>query len=215
MPIKIVLVDDHKLVREGLQALIEKDHRMEVIGEAEDGRTAVKMVLELLPDVVVIDISMPGLNGVDATRQIISAIPKIKVIALSVNSSKRFVKEMFKAGAKAYLVKDCAFEELRLAINTVIENHTYLSPCISDVVIEDYTANSSGTNKQKLPSLTQREREVLQLIVEGHSTKEIASHLYVSVNTIDVHRRNIMNKLKVNNLAQLIKYTIQEELTFS
>ena len=213
MSIKIILADDHKIVRDGLRSLLEKHSGMEVIAEAADGRNALKLVRELKPDVIVMDITMPDLNGIEATRQITSGYPDVKVIALSVHSDKRFVLGMLQAGATGYLLKDCAFEELADAIRAVVETHTYLSPEISDIVIKDYVCQSFAPNRAATSSLTTREREVLQLMAEGSATKTIASTLNVSVKTVETHRLHIMNKLNTRSVAELTKYAIREGLT--
>ena len=213
MSVKIILADDHGIMREGLRALLEKQSGMEVIAEAEDGRTTVDLAHELKPDVVVIDISMPDLNGIDATRQIISASPHIKVIALSMHSDRKFVREMLAAGASGYLLKDSAFEELGSALGAVINNQTYLSPKIADTVVRDYLGKIDTRESRTSPSLTHREREVLQLLAEGRTTKEIASKLCVSIKTIETHRKQIMEKVGLNSVAELTKYAIREGLT--
>jgi len=186
---------------------------MKVIAEAENGRETIKLAKELQPNVVIMDISMPDLNGIDATREIVNSIPGIKVIALSMHSDRRFVSGMLSSGASGYLLKDCAFEELAKAIKTVVNDHTYLSPMISDIVVKSYiTKTSSDATPDCAPSLTAREREMLQLMAEGMTAKEIASHLYVSVKTVETHRRNIAQKLNINRSAELIKYAIREGL---
>lgn len=213
MSVKIILADDHRIMREGLRALLEQQSGMEIIAEAEDGRTTVDLAHELKPDVVVIDISMPDLNGIDATRQIISAAPHIKVIALSMHSDRKFVREMLSAGASGYLLKDSAFEELGTALAAVLNNQTYLSPKIADTVVRDYLGKIDTTESRTSPSLTHREREVLQLLAEGRTTKEIASKLCVSIKTIETHRKQIMEKVGLNSVAELTKYAIREGLT--
>jgi DNA-binding NarL/FixJ family response regulator len=213
MSVKIILADDHRIMREGLRALLEQQSGMEIIAEAEDGRTTVDLAHELKPDVVVIDISMPDLNGIDATRQIISAAPHIKVIALSMHSDRKFVREMLSAGASGYLLKDSAFEELGNALAAVISNQTYLSPKIADTVVRDYLGKIDTRESKPSPALTHREREVLQLLAEGRTTKEIASKLCVSIKTIETHRKQIMEKVGLNSVAELTKYAIREGLT--
>ncbi len=213
MSVKIILADDHRIMREGLRALLEQQSGMEIIAEADDGRTTVDLAHELKPDVVVIDISMPDLNGIDATRQIISAVPHIKVIALSMHSDRKFVREMLSAGASGYLLKDSAFEELGTALAAVLNNQTYLSPKIADTVVRDYLGKIDTTESRTSPSLTHREREVLQLLAEGRTTKEIASKLCVSIKTIETHRKQIMEKVGLNSVAELTKYAIREGLT--
>jgi DNA-binding NarL/FixJ family response regulator len=186
---------------------------MKVIAEAVNGREAVEMAQQTSPDVIIMDINMPDLSGIEATRQVIATLPKVKVIALSIYSETRFVANMLKAGASGFLPKDCPFEELVQAINAVVANHTYLSPSIASAVIEDYVAKISSTDSSAFSVLTAREREVLQLIAEGWSTKSIASHLHVSVKTVETHRRQIMDKLNLRSIAELTKYAIQEGLT--
>jgi DNA-binding NarL/FixJ family response regulator len=213
MSIKIILADDHRIMREGLRALLEKEAGIEVIAEADNGRTTVELSRELNPDVVVIDIGMPDLNGIDATRQIVSESPAVKVIALSMHSDRKFVREMLSAGASGYLLKDSAFEELGTALSTVINNQTYLSPKIADTVVKDYLGKIETKESKLSPALTKREREVLQLIAEGKTTKDIASQLYVSIKTIETHRKQIMDKVGLNSVAELTKYAIREGLT--
>ena len=213
MSVKIILADDHRIMREGLRALLEREAGIEVIAEADNGRTTVELSRELNPDIVVIDIGMPDLNGIDATRQIVSDVPAVKVIALSMHSDKKFVREMLSAGASGYLLKDSAFEELGTALTTVINNQTYLSPKIADTVVKDYLGKVELKESKVSPSLTKREREVLQLIAEGKTTKDIASHLYVSIKTIETHRKQIMDKVGLNSVAELTKYAIREGLT--
>ena len=213
MCVRILIVDDHQIVREGLISLINKQPDMEVVGEAEDGRSAVKLVNKLKPDVVVMDISMPDLNGIEATKQILSEDPDVKVVGLSIHSDRRFITRMLTAGAKGYLLKDCAFDELALAINSVYQKNLYLSPKITGVVVENILQNESSQVPSKLNLLTVREREVLQLLAEGKSTKHIANDLHLSVKTIDTHRQNLMKKLDIINIANLVKFAIREGLT--
>lgn len=213
MKVRILIADDHKIVRDGLRALLEKQAGMEVIAEAENGRKAVRLARELCPDIVIIDIGMPDLNGIDAARQIIAEVDQVKIIALSMHSDKRFVAQMFKAGASAYLLKDCAFEELAQAVDIVVAGQTYLSPEIAGPVMEDYVRHLTTTDSSGFSVLTAREREVLQLLAEGKATKEVAAQLHVSIKTIETHRQQIMNKLKVRSLADLTKYAIREGLT--
>lgn len=213
MGIKIILADDHKIIREGLKALLEKQEGMEVIAEAQDGISTVRLTKRLLPDIVIMDIGMPDMNGIDATRSIISETQGVKIIALSIHSDRRFVLEMLKAGASGYLLKDSAFEELALAINTVISGQPYLSPKITDVVIKEYIHTIPKNEESAFTTLSKREREVLQLIAEGKSTKQIASYLNVSVKTIETHRQQIMEKLNIHSIAELTKYAIKEGIT--
>jgi DNA-binding NarL/FixJ family response regulator len=213
MSIRILLVDDHKITRQGLRSLLEKQQDMEVVGEAEDGRTAVSLVRELVPSVVIMDVSMPDLNGMEATRQIIAQSPDVKIIALSMHSDMLFVTEMLKSGASGYLLKDCAFEELARAIQAVVAGKTYLSPSISGVVVDDYLHRLSKADFSDSEVLTDREREVLQLMAEGKSTKQIALKLHISVKTVETHRRQMMKKLDIHTVAELTKYAIRKGLT--
>ena len=186
---------------------------MEVIAEAENGRMAVQLVRKCLPEVVVIDIGMPDLNGIEATRQILAHNPEVKVVALSMHSAKRFVVEMLRAGSSGYLLKDCAFEELAVAIRTVITNKIYVSSGISDMVIKEYVNSLSKKEFSAASILTPREREVLQLLAEGRTTKQIANILKVSVKTIETYRHQIMHKLNLHSIAELTKYAIREGIT--
>jgi len=213
MSTRILLADDHKITRQGLRSLLEKQQDMEVVAEAEDGRAAERLVEELLPDVVIMDISMPDLNGMEATRWIVGKFPDVKVIALSMHSDASFVTEMLRSGAAGYLLKDCAFEELTRAIRTVMDDKTYLSPSISGVVVEDYLHRLSKADFSDSEVLTDREREVLQLMAEGSSTKQIAVKLHVSVKTVETHRRQIMSKLDIHTVAELTKYAVRKGLT--
>lgn len=213
MIVKLIIADDHKIVRDGLRALIERQPSMKVVAEASNGITTVKLAKQFLPDIVIMDIGMPDLNGIDATRKIMEETKGVKVIALSMHSDRRFVIEMLKAGASGYLLKDSAFEELTVAINTVLAGQPYLSPKITDVVLKEYVHKLPGNKPSVFSILTSREREVLQLIAEGKSTKEIASILNISIKTVDTHRQQIMDKLNIHSIAELTKYAIREGLT--
>ncbi|MCP4608674.1 MAG: response regulator transcription factor [Planctomycetes bacterium] len=213
MSISILIAEDHAIVREGLRSLIEKQPDMEIVCEAEDGREAVDRVRELLPDLVIMDITMPNLNGVEATRQIINEFPQIKVIALSIHSNRRFVADMLGAGATGYILKECLFDELVQAIQAVAAGESYLSSRITGVVVDDYVKRLATVADSPLSSLTNREREVLQLIAEGKTTKQIALDLHVSNKTIEANRRQIMEKLDVHSIAELTKYAVREGLT--
>ena len=213
MSIRVLLADDHQMLRDALRSMLESEGQLEVVGEAGDGRTAVSMARTLATDIIVMDITMPDLNGVEATRQIVSESPQTKVIILSVHSEQHFVSEVLKAGASGYLLKDCGFEEVNSAITTVISGEAYLSPRITTVVRDDYLQHLTRSDTASPPALTAREREVLQLIAEGNSTKEIAYSLNVSVKTIEAHRQRIMEKLNLRSVADLTKYAIREGLT--
>jgi len=213
MSVKILLADDHGIIRQGLHSLLEKQPDMEVVAEAKDGRMALDLVQELLPDIVIMDVTMPNLNGVDATRQIVDRFPEVKVIALSIHSNRRFITDMLKAGASGYILKECLFDELVRAIRTVTTDSIYLSPRITSIVIDDYV-NIMPDDKVSISSiLTEREREVLQLLAEGKSTKQIALALHVSTKAIEANRRQIMEKLDIHSVAELTKYAVREGLT--
>jgi len=213
MSIRILLADDHRLVRQGLRSLIEKCSGMEVVAEAEDGREAVRRAREEQPDVIIMDIDMPGLNGMEATRQVIAALPGVRVIALSMHSDKRFVRGMLEAGAAGFLLKDCAFDELDTAIRTVASKKAYLSPGISGTVLQDYLGRAVSDKPSAFSLLTAREREVLQLYAEGSTTREIADRLCLSVKTVETHRQRIMEKLEIRSVAEMTKYAVREGLT--
>ena len=213
MGIRILLADDHKIVREGIRSLLEKQQDIEVVAEAQDGRQTLTLVGELLPKVVVVDVAMPGLNGIETTRRIVHGYPGTSVIALSMHADRRLVGSMLAAGASGYLLKDCAFEELANAIRAVAAGRTYLSSRIVDVMVRDYFASHDRFVSSTPSALTGRESEVLQLLAEGSTAKEIASELQVSTKTIETHRERIMQKLNVHSVAQLTKYAIREGLT--
>ena len=213
MVTKVLIADDHQIVRQGLRTLLEKEHDLKVVAEAEDGRSTVRLARETQPEVIIMDVAMPDLNGIEATRQIVSELPKAKVIALSMYADRRFVVNMLKAGASGYLLKDCAFEELTRAIRAVLAHKTYLSPGVSDIVVKDYMTGGSALEPSVFSVLTPREREVLQLMSEGKSTNQIAYCLHVSVKTIETHRQQVMHKLKMHSVAELTKYAIREGLT--
>ncbi|MBI5409564.1 MAG: response regulator transcription factor [Nitrospirae bacterium] len=213
MSLRIILADDHKIMREGLRTLLEKQDDFLIIAEAGNGRTTVKLAEEHNPDLVVMDTVMPDLNGIEATRQIIARNPKIKIIALSMHSDKQFVMQMLKAGASGYILKDCAFKELVYAIQSVVDGYIYLSPRINTILLKERVFEHKEVNASAFAALSNREREVLQLIAEGRSTKEIAETLFVSVKTIETHRQQIMSKLNIHSIAGLTKYAIREGLT--
>lgn len=209
---RILIVDDHGIVREGLKSLIEQQSEMKVIGEAKDGNMAIQLTKDLSPDVVIMDVSMPNLNGVEATKYILRQKPDMKVIILSMHTDSNIVKESLKAGASGYVLKSYLFDELLNALKAVEANGYYLSPRITGVVIENYRTEEVPDDTQP-PKLTTRERQILQLIAEGKTVKEIARMLHVSSKTADANRRQIMNKLNIFNIADLTKYAIREGLT--
>ena len=213
MSIKALLVDDHGIIRQGLRSLLAEQPDIEVVAEAEDGRKAVALVREFLPDIVIMDITMPNLNGVEATKKITAEFPKTKVVALSIHSNRRFVSDMLKAGACGYILKEGLFDDLVQAINVVMDGGTYLSPQITDVVVDDYVKRLSSENELKPTVLSSREHEVLQLLAEGKTSKQIALELHVSNKTIEANRRQIMDKLNMYSVAELTKHAIREGLT--
>lgn len=214
MAIRMILADDHKIMRKGLISLLKDLPDIEVVGEAEEGREAIHLARELNPDIIIMDVTMPSLNGMEATRQLISEMQGLNVIALSMHRESRFVVGMLEAGAKGYLLKDCDFEELIQAIRTVAKGRTYLSPEISDIVVEGLVNSlEQGRLPSPTSSLTPREREVMQLLAEGFGTREIAERLYVSVKTVESHRQNIMQKLNLKSLPELTKFALREGIT--
>jgi len=213
MATRILLADDHRIVTDGLRDLLDNQPEMAVVGVADNGRSAVELARKVKPDVIVMDINMPDLNGIEAARQIVACDSQARVIALSMHSDSRMVGEMLKAGALGYLLKDCAFTELTQAIKIVMKDQLYLSPGITDVVVEDYVRKIGNSNPSAFCTLTDREREVLQLLAEGKSTKQIASALHLSVKTIETHRQQIMARLNIYSVAELTKYAIREGLT--
>lgn len=209
-PISIVIADDHTIVREGLMKLLKEETGLEVIGEARDGREAVNMVQRLKPDIVIMDIAMPKLNGIEATRQIKQAQADTKIIVLSMHDHGRYIRELLGLGVSGYLLKNAASKDIVKAVKSAIKGDTYLSPSISSRVIEDYVGmNKKSLEEELYDKLSNREREVFQMMVEGSSTKKIAETLFVSPSTVKSHRSNIMEKLKMDNLSQLIQYAIQ------
>jgi len=213
MAVKVLLADDHKMMREGLRAMLDSLPDVEVIAEAEDGQQALELAHRLKPDMVVMDVAMPKLNGMEATRRIKADLPKIKILALSMHSDRQFVVGMLRAGASAYLLKDCAFRELATAIREVSAGKSFLAPNVADQVVEEFNRPSSGSSQPSLAQLTSREREILQLIAEAKTSKEISSMLHISVKTVYTHRRNIMEKTKAKNLAQLTRMAIRDGIT--
>ncbi|MBN1475196.1 response regulator transcription factor [Candidatus Sumerlaeota bacterium] len=213
MRARVILADDHQMMREGLRTVLEQQSGVEVVGEADDGRGALRMVEELAPHVVVMDVGMPELNGIEATRQITSKHPAVKVVALSIHCDRRYVLEMLEAGASAYVVKEAAASDLIDAIHAVMRNRKYLSPQITDVVVDSYVEMRIPIETAASTALGPREREVLQLLAEGHTSSAIASKLHISVSTVETHRRNIMRKLDLHSVAELTKYAIREGLT--
>jgi len=213
MSVHVLLADDHKIVRDGLRTLLETQGSMSVVAEAENGLKTIQLAGELQPHVIIMDISMPGVNGIDATRKITSDLPGTKVIALSMHADRHIIIGMLEAGASGYLLKDCAFEELVTAIQTVLSDHTYLSPTIADILVRNYVRKPPGISEAAPSALTPREKELLQLLAEGKTAKQIATALGISIKTVETHRRNITQKLGTGSVADLIKYAIREGLT--
>jgi DNA-binding NarL/FixJ family response regulator len=211
--IKLMIVDDHAIVREGLRGLLEKEPDMEVAGEACNGLEAVKLAKELQLDVIIMDVNMPCMNGIEATRRILAANRDVRVLALSLESDRRFIVEVLEAGAKGYVLKDAFFAELATAIRTVADGDTYLGPRITEMIIKDYLQRIPEKLPLTFTSLTTRERELIQLIADGKNTKEIASMFGTSIKTIEVHRHNIMKKLHLYSIAELTKYAVREGLS--
>lgn len=213
MSLKLLVVDDHAIFLEGLKGLLEKEPDMAVVGEAGNGADAVRLAHELQPDVVILDISMPGMNGIEATRRIVAELPGTRVLILSMESDRRFVVEALGAGALGYVMKESVYAELANAIRTVGDNETYLGPRITELIIKDYLQRIPDQLPLTFSSLTTREREIIQLIADGQNSKEIAHQFGVSIKTVEVHRHNIMKKLDLNSVASLTKYALREGLT--
>ena len=209
----ILLVDDHQMMRDGLRAVLEKESDLHVSGEAADGRTALELCSTLHPDVVVMDIGMPGLNGIEATRQVTTHHPRTRVVALSMNADRRYVHAMFEAGAWAYLVKSSASDELIRAIRAVAHDEKYVSPTVASAVLDTFVTGPRAQQHDPRSELSPREREVLQLLAEGMTSKEIAAKLDLAVSTIETHRKQIMAKLELRSVAELTKFAIRTGIT--
>jgi two-component system, NarL family, response regulator NreC len=210
--IRIFLADDHTILREGIRSLLENESDMEVVGEAEDGHQAVKMVRQIKPDVVLMDIAMPRLNGLEATSQIKKLIPDSKILILTMHDNEEYIRKALASGAMGYILKDAAARELMDAIRAVYRGEAVLSPAVTRLVIEDYLR--WGDLKPEVPQddLSEREREILQLIAEGNTNKQIAEILCISIKTVQAHRSNLMNKLDLHDRGELIKYAIQKKI---
>lgn len=209
MSIRILLVDDHELMRQGLRSILERDSELQVVGEAEGGRQAVELAAKLSPDVVVMDVVMEDMNGIEATRQIRAACPGARVIALSSHSDARYVNNILDAGACGYVLKANAYDDLRRAIAAAVRGKSYLCPDVTAAVV----GGSHPTSEHPTEPLSPREREVLQLLAEGLSSPEIAKKLFIATTTVETHRRNIVRKLNLHSVADLTKYAIREGLT--
>ena len=213
MSIRIVLCDDHQIIREGLRSLLDKQRDMAVVGEGTNGHDAIRLATDCTPGVMVMDVAMPHLNGIGAARRLREDFPALKILALSMHSDKHFVTGMLEAGASGYMLKDCAFSELANAIRTLVTGGIYISPRIAGNVLHEFAQRARPTRKAPRIELTTREKEILQLIAEGNSTKKISSALHVSIKTVETHRQHIMQKVGVHNVASLTKYAIREGLT--
>ncbi len=207
---KVLLVDDHKMMRDGLRAILEREG-IDVVGEASTGHEAIALAQRLKPNIIIMDITMPDLNGIDATRRLVAERHGVKVIALSVNSDRRYVLAMIEAGAVGYLLKNAASDELVQAVRTVSGDLTYVSPAIAGVLVDSRLSPTPQTRPDR--PLSPRERQVLQLLAEGKSSKDIASRLELAVPTVETHRRQIMDKLNLRTIAELTKYAIREGIT--
>jgi DNA-binding NarL/FixJ family response regulator len=212
MKTRVVLVDDHEILREALRMILHSESNIEVVGEASNGREALDLARDLQPDVMVLDIGMPDMNGIEATAAIVARSPNVKVIALSTHSDRRFVAEMIRAGASGYVVKNAASTELLRAIRAVSQGQAYLCPQVAAAVMREATQDPQRGEPQQ-SALTRREREVLKLLAEGQRTAGIAVRMHLAPTTVDVHRRNIMRKLDLHNVAELTKYALREGLT--
>jgi len=210
---RIVIAEDHTILREGLRALLSSQEHLEVVGEAGDGREAIRQVEELTPDLILMDLSMPKMNGVEAIREIRRRVPETRILALTVHKAEEFILEVLQAGADGYIPKDASSNELMMAIKSVLLGKRYLSPSVSNVVIEGYL-ESRRTSESITPwdKLTKREREILKLIAEGHKNKEIADFLCISVKTVEKHRANLMKKLDLHSAAALTAYAMERGL---
>lgn len=213
MGIRIIIADDHKIIRDGLRSMIEAQEGMIVVGEADNGRAAVELCHKLAPDIIIMDISMPDLNGIEAAHRLRTDGLNVKLLALSMHSDSRYIFGMLNAGASGYLSKECAFEEVALAIRALARGYTYLSPSITGGVVEECVRSIAANEDHSPPVLTGREREVLQMLAEGKSVKEIALSLNVSGKTVETYRQHIMEKLNIHTIAGLTKYAIKEGLT--
>ncbi len=208
--IRVLIADDHTIVREGIRRILSETPGIEVAGEATDGREAVDHAADLKPDVVVLDLSMPGLHGLEALRQITRRLPKTRVLVLSMHKNDAYVLKALQAGASGYILKDCAAEDIASAIRAVHAGEYFLSPSISRVVIEEFLRSSRpAVGQTPYENLTEREREVFQLLAEGLRNHEIAKRLHVSVKTVETHRAHILQKLGLGNIAELVKYAIE------
>jgi len=210
--IRIMLVEDHTMVREALRTVLEQDKGMQVVAEVGDGETALRMADELAPDVIVMDIALPGQSGIEVTRRLTAAHPEIKVLALSTYLDRRIVQQMLDVGARGYIVKSAAGAELKQGIRSVVDGHSYLCPQVTALVTDSLRSRRSPSGDPDDLPLSRREVQVATLLAEGKSAPEIANELHISPSTVDVHRRNLMRKLKLHNVVDLTKYAIRTGL---
>jgi len=206
--IRILLADDHAVVRQGFKMILDAQPDMEIVGEAANGREAVDLAEQLRPDVVVMDVAMPELNGIEATRRLASSVPHARVVALSMHKDSVYVREILRAGARGYLLKDSGAADLVAAIHAVASGESYLSPAVSNAVLDDYRRHVTNP----IDLLTSREREVLQLLAESKTNKEIAGVLNLSVYTVEAHRGRIMEKLNLHSIGELVRFAVRNGL---
>jgi DNA-binding NarL/FixJ family response regulator len=206
----VLVAEDHTIVRKGICSLIDGKADIQVVGEAEDGREAIEKAEALTPDVVLMDITMPHLNGLEATRQIKKRCPQVKILALTMYTNEEYILQIIQAGASGYVIKQAAPAELISAIHAVYRGDTFLSPSVSKVIIDEYMKHRASSTSARYDELTDREREVLQLLAEGHSNRSIAEELNISIKTVGVHRTSIMKKLKCQSVSDLVKYALRK-----
>jgi DNA-binding NarL/FixJ family response regulator len=210
---KVFIVEDHRLFREGLKSMLDNRDDIDIVGEAEDGLQAVRRIRRTTPDLVLLDLSMPKMGGISVMKEVKRDLPETRILALTIHESDQFVLEAFDAGADGYCIKDASRKELMLAVDSLLEGKTYISPDISDHVMEGYlTGRKKLKENSRWDTVTQREREVLKLLAEGHTNKDIADFLHISVKTVEKHRANLIGKLDLHNIAQLTAYAIENGL---
>jgi DNA-binding NarL/FixJ family response regulator len=211
--LRLLVADDHKIFRQGIKKLLDEESDMSIVGEAADGREAVQKATELKPDVILMDIAMANLNGLEATKKIKKVLPSARVIMLTMHKNEEYILQSFQAGASGYILKEGAVEELVSAIRSIYQDKSFLSPTISKTLIDAYLRKmETGKTETPFDLLTDREREVLQLIAEGYTNREVAKALFISVKTVEAHRAHIMQKLNIHDIAKLVKYAIQKGL---